>query len=73
MSKRDAKPTSERNLEEKFEAGEDVLDYFKLDSARVIRPRRSAGDTAAAKRRVPNKAVVRESSSRYSAKRKPKK
>jgi hypothetical protein len=38
MSKKHAKPTTAGNLEAKFEAGEDVLDYFDLNAAKVVTP-----------------------------------
>jgi hypothetical protein len=38
MPKPSAKPTSAANLEAKFDAGEDVLDYFDLRGAKVARP-----------------------------------
>ena len=38
MKKSQAKPTTARNLEHKFDAGEDVLDYFDVRKARVIEP-----------------------------------
>jgi len=37
MPKSQNKTTAE-NLEEKFDRGEDVLDYFDVSKARVIRP-----------------------------------
>lgn len=36
MKKSQAKPTTAQNLEQKFDAGEDVLDYFDVRKARVI-------------------------------------
>ena len=36
MKKSQAKPTTAQNLEHKFDAGEDVLDYFDVRKARVI-------------------------------------
>ena len=38
MPKLSAKPTVAGNLEAKFEAGEDVLDYFDLRTAKVMPP-----------------------------------
>jgi len=32
-------PTTAKNLEDKFDRGEEVLDYFELPKARVINPR----------------------------------
>ena len=39
MKKSQAETTTAKNLEEKFDRGEDVLDYFDLRKARVIKPR----------------------------------
>ncbi len=36
MPKTHAKPTTAANLEAKFDAGEDVLDYFDLSTAKVL-------------------------------------
>jgi hypothetical protein len=38
MPKSQDKRTTAENLEEKFDRGEDVLDYFDGSKARVIRP-----------------------------------
>jgi hypothetical protein len=38
MKKSQAESTTAKNLEEKFDRGEDVLDYFNARKARVIRP-----------------------------------
>jgi hypothetical protein len=35
-------PTNKDNLEERFDAGEDVLDYF--DTTRIIKPNASSQD-----------------------------
>lgn len=35
MKNSQPKPTNARNLEERFEAGEEVLDYFEVSAARV--------------------------------------
>jgi hypothetical protein len=57
-------------LREKFDRGEDVLDYFDIRKARVIRPR-SKTSTAKAKFANPVKrnsnrpAAIREKSARY--------
>jgi hypothetical protein len=37
MNKSRAKATTAKNLEDKFDRGEDVLDYFDVSKARVIR------------------------------------
>jgi hypothetical protein len=39
MRKSRTEPTTAKNLEEKFDRGEEVLDYFDVRKARVIRPR----------------------------------
>ena len=47
MPKSHAKPTTAANLEAKFDAGEDVLDYFDLSTAKVAAPmKRSVAKTA---------------------------
>ncbi|HMG05816.1 MAG TPA: hypothetical protein VK581_10160 [Chthoniobacterales bacterium] len=38
MKKSDGEATIGKNLEEKFDRGEDVLDYFDVRKARVIDP-----------------------------------
>jgi len=38
MKKSQADPTTARNLEDKFDRSEDVLDYFDVRKARVIDP-----------------------------------
>jgi hypothetical protein len=38
MKKSQADATTSRNLEEKFDRGEDVLDYFDVRKARLIDP-----------------------------------
>ena len=38
MPKSHAKPTTAANLEAKFDAAEDVLDYFDLSTAKVAPP-----------------------------------
>ena len=37
MKKSHVKPTTARNLERKFDRGEDVLDYFDVRKGRVIK------------------------------------
>ena len=39
MKRSQAKPTTAKNLEDKFDRGEEVLDYFEVTKARVINPR----------------------------------
>ena len=36
-----AKPTTAANLEAKFDAGEDVLDFFDVDSTKVVVPNKA--------------------------------
>ena len=70
MKKSQDEATTARNLEEKFDRGEDVLDYFDVRKARVIDPQ-SKGATSktkfsyAVKRNGKRPAVVREKSARY--------
>ena len=69
MPKSQDKTTAE-NLEEKFDRGEDVLDYFDVRRAQVIDPKRKQSTTAAkfsypAKQNAPRRAVVREKAARY--------
>jgi hypothetical protein len=42
MKKSQVEATTANNLEEKFDRGEDVLDYFDVRKARVIRPQSKA-------------------------------
>jgi hypothetical protein len=70
MKKSQAEPTTARNLEEKFDRGEDVLDYFDVRKARVLGPssKGSTGKTKVSdsgKRNSKRLAVVREKSARY--------
>ena len=71
MRKLQNKETTSENLEEKFERGEDVLEYFDVSKARVIS---SSSKESVAKtkfaypvKRKPDRrgAVVREKSARY--------
>lgn len=68
MPKSQDKTTGE-NLEEKFDRGEDVLDYFDLSKVRVVDPQHENDATKKfaypAKRNSKRPAVVREKSSRY--------
>lgn len=70
MPKSQDKKTTAENLEEKFDRGEDVLDYFDVGRARVITPQ-SKGSAAQAKSAAPltrnsrPAAVVLEKSARY--------
>jgi hypothetical protein len=70
MRKSRAEPTTVKNLEEKFDRSEDVLDYFDMRKARVIRPRSASSEAKAkfaypAKRNAPRSVVVREKSGAY--------
>ena len=70
MKKSQAEPTTAKNLEDKFDGGEEVLDYFEVTKARVINPR-SKGSVMKTKFAYPAKrnskraTVVREKSARY--------
>ena len=73
MKKSQAEPTTAKNLEETFDRGEDVLDYFDVRKARVIRPQSQESTakaklTYSAKRNSYRRAAVREKSARYSKK-----
>src|SRR6266576_6873440 len=54
MKRSQAKPTTAENLEDKFDRGEEVLDYFEVTKARVINPR-SKGSVVKTKFRYPAK------------------
>ena len=74
MKKSQADATTARNLEEKFNRGEDVLDYFDVRQACVIDPqsKRSTSKTKFSypvKRNSKRPAVVRVKSERYRKKR----
>jgi hypothetical protein len=66
--------TTAKNLEEKFDRGDEVLDYFDVRKARVITPS-SKGSAAKAEFAYPARKnskrapVVREKSARYRKKR----
>jgi len=71
MKKSQANPTTARNLEDKFDRGEDVMDYCAVRKARVIDPQaKELGSKSKfaylvkrnSKRRP---TVVREKSARY--------
>jgi hypothetical protein len=70
MKKLQDKQTTAENLEDKFDRGEDVLDYFDVRKARLIAPQ-PEGSAAKAKFAYPAKrnskraTVVREKSARY--------
>jgi len=73
MKRSQADQTTAKNLEEKFDRGEEVLDYFEVTRARVINPR-SKGSVVktksphSAKRNSDRRAAVREKSGRYRSK-----
>lgn len=74
MKKSQAEVTTAKSLEERFDRGDDVLDYFDVKKARVLDPR-SEGSTAKSKFVYPAKrdskrpAAVREKSAHYRDKR----
>jgi hypothetical protein len=69
MKKSQGETTTAKTLEEKFERGEDVLDYFNVRKARVIIPpstpaiKKKPGYPAT--RNSARRAVVREKLGRY--------
>ena len=67
------KRTTAENLEEKFDRGQDVLDYFDARKARVVDPqsKSNAKEEFAnpVKRDAARRAVVRQKSARYRKKR----
>jgi hypothetical protein len=70
MRKSRTERTTAKNLEEKFERSEEVLDYFDVAKARVIRPRPASSGTKAkfaypAKRNASRSVVAREKSGPY--------
>jgi hypothetical protein len=72
MKKSQTESTTAKNLERKFDRGEEVLDYFDMRKARVIEPqsRESAvkakpSDAYSAKLNSGQRAVVREKSASY--------
>ena len=73
MPRSQDKRTTAENLEKKFDRGEDVLDYFDVRKARVMRPESKESTakaklTYSAKRNSHRRAAVREKSARYSKK-----
>ena len=73
MKRSQAELTTGKNLKDKFDRGEEVLDYFEVTKARVINPRskRSVVKTKSAhpaKRNSDRRAAVREKSARYRSK-----
>ena len=74
MKKSQADATTARNLEEKFNRREDVLDYFNVRKACVIDPQSKSSISKTkfsypVKRKSKRPAVVREKSERYRKKR----
>jgi hypothetical protein len=70
MKKSQGEATTAKNLEHKFDRGEDVLDYFDVRKARVINPQSkgSAGKVKFAypvKRNSKRPAAIREKPGRY--------
>jgi hypothetical protein len=54
MKKSQAEPTTAKNLEDKFDRGEDVLDYFEVTEARI----RRSGIPIDARRFAKNERVI---------------
>jgi hypothetical protein len=69
MPRSQVNKTTAQNLEEKFDRGEDVLDYFDISKARVVHPQsKTIAKPKVAypmKRGSARRAVVREKSARY--------
>jgi hypothetical protein len=69
MKKSQPEATTAKTLEEKFDRGEEVLDYFDVGKARVIQAQSKNGAKAKfpyqAKGNSHRRAVVREKSARY--------
>ena len=71
MKKSDADPTTAKNLEDKFDRGENVLDYFDVRKACVVDPQSkhsvAKGKFGYSVKRNSNRrpALVREKSARY--------
>jgi hypothetical protein len=78
MRKSQADGTTAQNLEAKFERGADVLDYFNVQSARLVRPQapaassknKKATSSDPAKFSSQQKAIVRDRAGRYRAQKK---
>ena len=66
------KRTTAENLEDKFDRGKDVLDYFDVRKARVVDPQSKSGARNKfpypAKRKAKPPVVVHEKSARYRGK-----
>ena len=70
MKKSQAEPTTAKNLEDKFDRGEEVLDYFDVRKTRVINPQsKGSADTGKfaypVERNFKRPTVVREKPARY--------
>ena len=70
MKKSPGEVTTPRNLEERFDRGEEVLDYFEMTKARVISLRSNGSAVKEkfeypAKRNSDRRAAVREKSALY--------
>ena len=69
MPKSQDKKTTAKSLEEKFDHGEDVLDYFDLKKAQVVDPQAKSSVQQkfgySMKRNSQRRAVVREKSAGY--------
>jgi hypothetical protein len=70
MKKSLGEATTAKSLEEKFDRGEDVLDYFDVRTARVIDPQSKASAVKTkfaypVKRNSKRSAAIREKSARY--------
>ena len=74
MKKSQAEATTAKNLEAKFDRGEEVLDYFDVRKARLVAPAKGSAVKAKfaypAKRNSQRRAVVREKSGSYGKKKK---
>ncbi|PZR76258.1 MAG: hypothetical protein DLM73_02825 [Chthoniobacterales bacterium] len=64
MKKSQTEPTTRENLEEKFQRGEEVLDYFNVQKANVIKPSKRAGSSSV-RRESASTIAVKEDSARY--------
>lgn len=64
MKKSQAEPTTRENLEGKFQRGEEVMDYFNVQKANVIKPSKRAGSCSVRRESAPTIAV-KEDSARY--------
>jgi hypothetical protein len=78
MRKSQAEPTTAENLERKFDQGENVLDYFNVRTARVVRPpnasassgNQKTGGSYAPKSSPRQKAAVRDRVGHYRSRKK---